>query len=47
MGLRSTDGSERRCDYTKSWYVGLEWSDVFIEGNSFGLLLVSPPSTRR
>ena len=29
----------------ESWYVGLEWSDVFIEGNSFGAAIGSAPST--
>jgi hypothetical protein len=28
-----------------SWYVGLEWSDVFVEGNSFGAAIGSAPST--
>ena len=28
-----------------SWYVGLEWSDVLFEGNSFGAAIGSAPST--
>ena len=32
-------------DDLDSWYVGLEWSDVFIEGNSFGAAIGSAPST--
>ena len=28
----------------ESWYVGLEWSDVFIEGNSFGGAIGSAPA---
>ena len=31
-------------DYIDSWYVGLEWSDVFIAGNSFGGAIGTPPS---
>jgi carbohydrate-selective porin OprB len=27
---------------TQSWYVGLEWSDVFLEGNSFGMAVGQP-----
>jgi len=27
---------------TQSWYVGLEWSDVFLEGNSFGIATGQP-----
>ncbi|EAU70861.1 possible porin [Synechococcus sp. BL107] len=27
---------------SQSWYVGLEWSDVFIEGNSFGMAVGQP-----
>ena len=30
-----------------AWYVGLEWSDVFIEGNSFGGAIGSAPNTGR
>ena len=29
-------------DDTDSWYVGLEWDDVFIEGNSFGIATGQP-----
>ena len=25
------------------WYVGLEWSDVFVEGNSFGTAIGQAP----
>ncbi|QNI83529.1 outer membrane porin [Synechococcus sp. RS9907] len=28
--------------YTNSWYVGLEWSDAFIEGNSLGVAVGQP-----
>jgi hypothetical protein len=28
--------------YTNSWYVGLEWADVFMEGNSFGMAVGQP-----
>ena len=28
--------------YTNSWYVGLEWDDVFVEGNSFGMATGQP-----
>ena len=27
---------------TQSWYVGLEWSDVFMEGNAFGVAVGQP-----
>ena len=27
------------------WYVGFEWSDVFVEGNSFGYAIGSAPNT--
>jgi hypothetical protein len=27
---------------TQSWYVGLEWDDVFLEGNSFGMAVGQP-----
>ncbi|WP_353292751.1 iron uptake porin [Synechococcus sp. M16CYN] len=27
---------------TQSWYVGLEWSDVLLEGNSFGMAVGQP-----
>jgi carbohydrate-selective porin OprB len=27
---------------SQSWYVGLEWSDVFLEGNSLGLAVGQP-----
>ena len=32
-------------DEVEGWYVGLEWSDVFIEGNSFGAAIGSAPNT--
>jgi hypothetical protein len=32
-------------DDLSSWYVGLEWSDVFVDGNSFGAAIGSAPST--
>ena len=28
--------------YTNSWYVGFEWDDVFMEGNSFGMATGQP-----
>ena len=28
--------------YSGSWYVGLEWDDVFLEGNSFGMAVGQP-----
>jgi len=28
--------------YTNSWYVGLEWSDAFVEGNSLGMAVGQP-----
>ena len=28
--------------YTNSWYVGLEWDDVFLEGNSLGAAVGQP-----
>ena len=28
--------------YVNSWYVGLEWDDVFIDGNSLGLAVGQP-----
>ena len=27
---------------SQSWYVGLEWSDVFVEGNSLGMAVGQP-----
>ena len=27
---------------TNSWYVGFEWDDVFVEGNSFGMATGQP-----
>ena len=38
--------SKPRDDDIDSWYVGLEWSDVFIEGNSFGVQSVLLPTRR-
>ena len=28
--------------YTNSWYVGLEWDDVFLDGNSLGFAVGQP-----
>ena len=28
--------------YTNSWYIGLEWSDAFIDGNSLGFAVGQP-----
>ena len=44
-GFSSTADDRRlRADDIDSWYVGLEWSDVFIEGNSFGGAIGSAPN---
>ena len=46
-GLNSTDNngdSDRYVDNatSQSWYVGLQWDDVFMEGNSFGMAVGQP-----
>ena len=46
-GWGLTDLSDSDLSYvesatTQSWYVGLEWSDVFLEGNSFGMAVGQP-----
>jgi hypothetical protein len=46
-GWGLTDISDSDAKYvnsatTQSWYVGLEWSDVFLEGNSFGMAVGQP-----
>ncbi len=46
-GLNSTDNngdSDRYVDNatSQSWYVGLQWDDVFAEGNSFGMAVGQP-----
>ena len=46
-GWGLTDISDSTLGYvksatTQSWYVGLEWSDVFLEGNSFGIATGQP-----
>ena len=46
-GWGLTDISDSTLGYvksatTQSWYVGLEWSDVFLEGNSFGIAAGQP-----
>ena len=46
-GWGLTDISDSSLGYvksatTQSWYVGLEWSDVFLEGNSFGIATGQP-----
>jgi hypothetical protein len=46
-GWGLTDISDSNARYvssatTQSWYVGLEWSDVFLEGNSFGMAVGQP-----
>ena len=40
----STADEEGVSDDIDSWYVGLEWSDVFVEGNSFGGAIGSAPA---
>ncbi|MCB4411129.1 iron uptake porin [Synechococcus sp. MU1611] len=37
--LEANNGTDA---YTNSWYVGLEWDDVFLEGNSFGMAVGQP-----
>ena len=32
----------RRRLHLRSWYVGLEWDDAFMEGNSFGMAVGQP-----
>jgi hypothetical protein len=39
-GLVSTTGITQAT--SQSWYVGLQWSDVFIKGNSFGMAVGQP-----
>ena len=34
-------------DYTNSWYVGLQWDDAFIEGNSLGMAVGQPTFRHR
>jgi hypothetical protein len=29
---------------TQSWYVGLQWADAFVKGNTFGMAVANPPS---
>ena len=41
----STSEAETGSNDLSSWYVGLEWSDVFIEGNSLGYAIGSAPNT--
>ena len=43
-GFSSFDADDSS-DEVQGWYVGLEWSDVFIEGNSFGAAIGSAPNT--
>ena len=43
-GFSSFDADDSS-DEVQGWYVGLEWSDVFIEGNSFGGAIGSAPNT--
>ena len=38
--LSYNDGDDSA--YTNSWYVGLEWDDVFLKGNSFGMAVGQP-----
>ena len=40
----ATADEEGVSDDIDSWYVGLEWSDVFVEGNSFGGAIGSAPA---
>uniref|UniRef100_UPI000E0F2197 iron uptake porin n=1 Tax=Synechococcus sp. UW106 TaxID=368495 RepID=UPI000E0F2197 len=41
MGKTWFDGNNAD-GYSASWYVGLEWDDVFLEGNSFGMAVGQP-----
>ena len=44
-GFSSFDPSTSGNKDVDGWYVGLEWSDVFIEGNSLGYAIGSAPNT--
>ena len=44
-GFSSFDPSTSGNSDVDGWYVGLEWSDVFIEGNSLGYAIGSAPNT--
>ena len=44
-GLSDVGNSDRfnvKSATTQSWYVGLEWDNVFLEGNSFGMAVGQP-----
>ena len=43
-GYSSTEDSDSSADYD-AWYVGLEWSDVFIDGNSLGVAYGESPNS--
>jgi hypothetical protein len=43
-GYSSTEDADSDADYD-AWYVGLEWSDVFIEGNSLGFAYGESPNS--
>ena len=43
-GMTSVDKSKGyfKSATTQSWYVGLQWADVFVEGNDFGMAVGQP-----
>jgi hypothetical protein len=43
-GYSSTEDDDSSADYS-AWYVGLEWSDVFIDGNSLGFAYGESPNS--
>ena len=43
-GYSSTEDADSAADYD-AWYVGLEWSDVLIEGNSLGVAYGESPNS--
>ena len=43
-GFSSTEDADSDADYG-AWYVGLEWSDVFIDGNSLGFAYGESPNS--
>jgi hypothetical protein len=43
-GYSSTEDDDSDADYD-AWYVGLEWSDVFIDGNSLGFAYGETPNS--
>ena len=45
-GYSYTDIDDSSADYL-AWYVGLEWSDVFVEGNSLGGAIGESPNSAK